>query len=149
MATLVLGVLMVAALRTLGGAGLARAKTTDRALARGLADALATEIMARAYMDPGPAPVFGLEIGEAASPRTGYDDTDDYNALTESPPQEADGTAIVGTLGLQRTTTVEWVSPTDLTAVSATEAGAKRITVTVTRNGTPLARRVVVRTSAG
>lgn len=148
MATLILGVLMVAALQTLGSAGLGRAKTTDRAVARALADALLTEIMAQAYQDPGTSPLFGLEPGETLSPRT-CNDADDYNGLSELPPRDAAGATIAGASGLQRLAKVEWVSEADLSTVSATETGVKRITVTVSRAGVPLARRVAIRTRAG
>lgn len=148
MSTLIIGVLMAVAMQTLGGAGLSRARTTDRALARGLADALVTEIMAKPYKDPNQTPVLGREAGEPASPRSGYDDTDDYNGLIESPPQESDGTTIPGTTGFTRTAAVECVSSANLSAVSASDTGVKRITVTVTRRGITLARRVALRTRA-
>lgn len=150
MATLIMGVLMTAAVRTLGSAGLARALTSGRASGRALADVLMAEIVAQAYKDPGPAPVFGREATEiVVSPRTGFNDVDDYDGLTESPPLAPDGAAIPGAANLKRKTKVDWVPLSNLTANSVTETGAKRITVTVTRNGAVVAKRVALRTSAG
>jgi hypothetical protein len=92
--------------------------------------------------------VFGIESGETASSKANYDDVDDFNGWTESPPQDRDGNVMPEFTGWQRSVSVVWVSPTNLSTVSATETGVKRITVTVSKNSVTLATRVAIKVKA-
>lgn len=148
LASLIVAVLLVAVLQTVGATGLARYKAGERATARFLADALVADITSLAYRDPGSSPVFGLEAGETAASKVNYNDVDDYNGWSESPPLDRCGNVLPGLDGWRRSVAVAWVNANDVTQTSATETGAKRITVTVAHNGVAVATRVAIRTNA-
>lgn len=65
----------------------------DATIAAGLADQLLDEVMNKRYMAPGAAPdqwPLGPNSTETAGPgRSRYDDSDDYIAMTLSPPKDA------------------------------------------------------------
>jgi hypothetical protein len=131
-----------------GAAGTARYKTADGAVGSFLADGLMGEIMTLAYEEPNGVPVFGLDAGEVPTSRSNYDDVDDYNGWTESPPADRNGVALPGLSGWQRSVKVEWVLASDPNQVSLVETGAKRITVTVKHGSIPVGAYVAVRTRA-
>ncbi len=146
----IMGVVLVAALSTVGGAGRARQKMADRARGVPLAQDLMSEILQQAYEDPDSAPgSFGTGIDEAAAGnRSLYDDVDDYNGWSASPPETKNGTAIQGFDRWRRSVTVEWVDAGDLTQAPGFNTDVKQITVTVAHKGVPVASLVAVRTNA-
>ncbi len=74
--------------------------------------------------------------GAQASPiRALFTTVDDYHGLVDAPPTEVDGTPIPGLTGWCREVVVELVSPNDGATVVMSDAGVKRITVTVKRAG--------------
>src|SRR2546423_1503074 len=77
--TMIVGLMAVAALNALGAATKSANSIGNRAVAAGLADELMSEIMMQSYSDPDGSAVFGHESGEATSPRSAFDDVDDYN----------------------------------------------------------------------
>ncbi len=144
--TILVGTLLVAAMRCAGSSILTQTLTAERAKAAWLADALAMEIHRQSYLEPGQSTsAITREAGESANSRSNYDDVDDYHGWTASPPQHQDGSVIADLSGWQRSVTVAWVTPGDLQVTSGTETGVKRITVTVSRNGTVLASRTFIR----
>jgi hypothetical protein len=146
-AVFVVSLALVAALQAAGGATVAQARAAERTRARLLADALLGEILTLEYEDPAaPAKLFGPEAGESATSRTNYNDVDDFNGWVESPPRDRSGAEMPNLAGWSRDVRVAWVSPANPNQTSATETGAKRITVTVKRNGTTLATRTAIRT---
>ncbi|MCZ6654254.1 MAG: hypothetical protein O7D91_14655 [Planctomycetota bacterium] len=144
----VVGGMTVAALNTVGAAKLGSQKITSRNSGTLLAQQLMAEILTQGYAEPVGAPVFGLEPPESASLRTDYDDVDDYDTWSASPPQYKDGTVIPDLDGWARHVTVAWVTATDLSVTSGSETNVKRITVTVTYNGMEVASLTAVRTLA-
>jgi MSHA pilin protein MshD len=145
-ATVLTGVLMVAALQSAGQSLLARRKTADRSLGHLLAHGLLNEIRGLPYCEPGATePAIGRDTGEAAGLRATFDDVDDYHGLSESPPQTRSGASLAGVAGWSRTVTVAWVDSANF-ASSASSSGAKRITVTASFNGSPMATATAVRT---
>jgi len=142
------GVLLVAAMRSVGASALAQYQTAEWATARWLADGLMTEILAKSYKDPGATPQFGPESGESSTSKADYDDVDDYQGWSESPPQSADGAAMPDLAGWQRSVAVDWIDPLDLSETTLWDTGAKRIAVTVRHNGTVAAARTAIRTEA-
>lgn len=146
--TLVVSVLLVASLQAVAGSRMRQWRTADRAIGMGLAEDLMNEILSQAYSDA-VSPVFGLEAGEAAAAgRTGYDDVDDYQNLSDQPPKLRDGTAISGLGGWQRSVAVAWVNPGNFEQTVGTDQGVKRISVTVKHNNVVAATLVGYRTSA-
>jgi MSHA pilin protein MshD len=145
-ATALTGILMVAALQSAGQTMVAQRVTADRSLGHFLAHGLLNEIRGLPYCEPGTdEPAIGPDTGETAATRTTLDDVDDYHGLTENPPKGRDGTALANFSGWTRSVTVAWVSAADFSA-SGSATGAKRITVTASYNGSPVAIATAVRT---
>ncbi|TWT98078.1 hypothetical protein Pla108_22350 [Botrimarina colliarenosi] len=97
--TVLVGVLMVAALNTVGSAARTHLAASTSAEAWALAELLAAEVLAMPYEDPNGAAVFGTEPGETGVTRATLDDVDDYHNWTESPPKARDGTPLAGYTG--------------------------------------------------
>jgi hypothetical protein len=114
---------------------------------RMLAESLMSEILQQGYQEPGTSYVFGRETGESDLTRTAYDDVDDYQGWTQSPPVAKDGTALPNSANWRRTVTVEWVDPLDPQQVRGSETGAKRITVVAAFRNTPQATVVGIKTA--
>ncbi|MCC6286161.1 MAG: hypothetical protein IT439_12820 [Phycisphaerales bacterium] len=139
--------LLVSAISTAGVQARARRHAADRIRAEGLAHDLMAEVLQMHYSDPGDAvELFGRGVGEALGSRPTYDDVDDYDGHSESPPAEAGGAAIAGYTGWGRRVDVARVDENG--NVSGTETGLKRVTVTVSKGGVPLATLVAVRSAA-
>jgi Tfp pilus assembly protein PilV len=134
--TLLVGVLMVASLRTVESSlhnwNAASASCSGGALARQLLD----EIQTLAYEDTDGSPVFGVETGEATSPatRAQFDDIDDYDTWTSSPPQDKAGNALAEYSGWSRSVTVKKLAASNHAALvsGATDEGLREILVTAT-----------------
>jgi type II secretory pathway pseudopilin PulG len=144
----VVGIMLVAALNTVGAARLGEQKTGDRGKGMLLAQQLMTEILQQSYEEPVDIQVFGPESGEAPGSRANFDDVDDYESWAASPPQYRDGTAIPGLEGWTRSVHVDWVNPADLSQVVSSDTRVKRITVTVTRGDVLVASLAALRTGA-
>ena len=147
-AVVIVSLMVVAGLRAAAASQVAQYKSAERAIGRMLADGLLAEIMQLSYEDPSLPPVFGRESNETATSRGNYDDVDDYNGWSQSPPQDKDGVAMPGLDGWSRSVVVEWVNASDPTSVAAAETGTKRITVAVKHNNVTVVTRVAVRTKA-
>ncbi len=93
---------------------------------------------------------FGPEISEGTSTRADFDDVDDYDGWTASPPQQKNGTQLTGYDGWTRSVLVEYVDPLSPGGAAINnDGGAKRITVTVTDPRGAQTSVVSVRTNAG
>lgn len=116
---------------------------TSRAVREGLvAQRLATDLLAEIallpYTDPGDDVKFGTEDDESAATRAAFDDIDDYDNWTASPPQKKDGTAETGADGYTRSVLVQCVNITDFTHLEGdSQTRPKRIVITVSKAGTP------------
>jgi MSHA pilin protein MshD len=132
-ATLIVGVMAVVALNALGAVTRSSQSFGNRAVALGLAEDLMAEIMQVAYSDPDQDPVFGREASESASPRTQFDDVDDYQNWNHEPPQDRNGAPLADRTEWRRRVTVENVSATNPTQVVSNniDTGVKRIHVFV------------------
>ena len=148
-ALLIVGTMLVAALTTVGASRLSQLKTSQQSRGQQLAADLMAEIIRAEYEDPSQIPQFGTEPGETGSGRDLFDDVDDYNGWSASPPEYEDGTAIPGLTGWERSVAVAWVDPTDPNLVQGSETGAKRIIVTVSWNDIPAGSVTAVRTASG
>jgi MSHA pilin protein MshD len=129
-AVLIVSTVLVAALRTFGGLASARLIQTDRTLAYGLADNMLAEVLQGYFKEPGGGTTLGPDAGEQ---RGTYDDVDDYDGLSQTPPQLRDGTTLTEFAGWTRSVSVTCVKP-DAPDVAAGPADAqvlKRILVTV------------------
>ena len=145
----IVGVMMVAALNTVGASKLGQQKTGDRGKGALLAQQLISEILRQHYLEPVDTPGFGRESSESGGDRADYDDVDDYDGWASSPPEEKDGTVIPDLNGWRRSVEVDWVSPDDLNTPIGDDKSVKRIIVTVSRDGVPVASLTAVRTASG
>jgi len=136
----IVGVMLVAALNTVGASRLNQYKTSTRAQGRLLAESLLAEIFTQRYA------LFGVEVGEDAGTRDAFDDVDDYHTWTSSPPTEKTGAEMASWGRWQRSVTVEWVDPANPALVQGTESLAKRVTVKVSCGNMPVATLVAIKT---
>jgi type II secretory pathway pseudopilin PulG len=144
--TVIVAVMLVAALTTVGASKTTQHRAAILARGRLLAEALMAEILQQSYREPVDTAAFGRETGELATSRSAYDDVDDYHGWSASPPAAKDGTTLENTTGWKRTVTVEYVNALDPSQTAAAETGAKRITVTAFYKNVPQATLVAVKT---
>lgn len=150
-ATLIVGVMLVAALRTVAASRTSQLTISDRAKGQMLAKDLMAEILTHPYIDPqGDAiPWVGANItqGETAGPgRSLYDDIDDFNFWSKSPPEFTDGTAMPDLTDWTRSVNVYWADPADLSQPRITDTGVKYFEVTVKRGDRVVATLATIRT---
>ena len=145
---MIVGMMAVATLNALGAATKSSDTIGNRAIASGLADELMSEISQQPYSDPDGSTGFGREGGESASPRSAFDDVDDYDTWTASPPQYRDGTTIPDRTNWRQSVVITRVVPTNPSQTSGTEQGAKRIRVTIEFKSQVLADQTAFRTNA-
>ncbi len=144
----IVGVMLAASLQTVGIAKQNERIAGDKCRGMQLAQQLMSEILSQPYDDPEAPGILGLEAGETAGPgRSLFDDVDDYNDWSASPPQSKDGTAIADLAGWSRTVSVALIDPATF-AVVPTKMGAKRITVTVKRQTRVVATLTAIRCGA-
>src|SRR4051812_28670537 len=93
---LIVSLALVSAMRALAGSAKTLQLAGDRASARALADSLMTEILSQSYKDPGALPLFGREANELLTNRAAWNDVDDYDGFTETPPTDKAGVPIPG-----------------------------------------------------
>ncbi|MFO0860269.1 MAG: hypothetical protein U0570_06920 [Phycisphaerales bacterium] len=134
-ASIILGLMLVAGLRAAAGAGASQAASARALSGTLLAESLLNEVLAKSYEEaPGTASL-GLDAGELATDKTTFDDVDDYNGWTESPPKAFDGSALPSMTNWSRSVAVLRVSTSSPDSSSASETGLKRIEVTVKYGG--------------
>src|SRR3954470_18738124 len=138
-ATMIVGMMAVATLNGLGAATKSAQSIGNRAIALGLADELMSEIVQQPYSDPDGSNTFGHETGEATSPRSAFDDADDYDGWNVSPPQYRDGSVIPDRTNWRQRVTVTYVVPTNPTQTAGSDQGAKGIQVSIEYQGVTLA----------
>jgi type II secretory pathway pseudopilin PulG len=147
--TLIVGFVLVAALNTTGSVIRSQRMNAERIDSNPLAAQLLSEVVANYYTDPEePAGPIGLETGESAITRVGFDDIDDYHGWTATPPESNDGTVISGYTGWTRTVTVNHADPTTGQTVGL-ESGIKRIQVQVTAPDGVVTSLVCLRSESG
>jgi type II secretory pathway pseudopilin PulG len=146
--TLIVGMLAVATLNGLGAATRSADSIGNRAIAAGLADEMLSEIVQQPYSDPDGSAVFGQEGGESASPRSAFDDVDDYDGWTASPPQYRDGTTIPNRANWRQRVQITRVVPSDPSQTTNIDQGAKRVRVTIEYQNQVLADQSAIRTES-
>ncbi len=146
---LIVGIMLVAALNTVGASRLSQHRITHYSRGQLLAESLMAEILQQDYWDPNDTRVFGAESGESTTTRADFDDVDDYNGWSSDPPVQKDGPEIGGLSSWERSITVEWVNPADITKVQGSESNAKRVTVSVSYNNKKVASLAAIRTNSG
>ena len=131
-ASVVVTFMIVGVLNALGAIFRTYAVTDEQAQAYTLAKEMLYEIMHTPYSDPNDNAVFGTESDESSTVRNTFDDIDDYQGWSASPPEYDDGTPYSALSNWTRSVEVAWVDVLDPNAVSDSESGLKRVQVTVT-----------------
>ncbi len=132
-ASVIVGMMVVAALDAIGMAARTRRINADRLTGPGLARDLLAEIMALPYEDPeSPGGGIGVDAGESSSARATFDDVDDYHNWSSASGVNRDGTSRNGYAGWTHAVTVAWADRDTAAAGPTSESYLKRITVTVT-----------------
>ncbi len=86
--TLIVGVMLVAALDTLGAVFRSQRLNAARLTGPGLAHELMGEILSLSYEDPeDPGGSIGRDSGESGKERADFDDVDDYDNWVEKNPR--------------------------------------------------------------
>jgi type II secretory pathway pseudopilin PulG len=129
--TLIVGIMLVAAMNTLGAFVRGQQRMAEQSRGWLLAQELASEILACLYEEPDGTPTFGRESGESTTNRAQYDDIDDYDGWSASPPEQRDGTPISELSGWERGATVEFVALNNPDQTIASDQGLKRIVISV------------------
>lgn len=144
--TVLIGVMMVAALSTVAVSRRTHDTVNQRQRGMLLAEALLSEIAAQPYEDAADAGgKRGPTAGEASTGnRSLFNDLNDYDGWTASPPQRKDGTPVPQTVGWRETVTLELLDPGTL-AKSGTDQGLTRVTVAVTQDGALVAELTLLR----
>jgi MSHA pilin protein MshD len=123
----IVGVLLSVSMTSFAAIAKQRKVQAERRIGYELGQQLMSEILQQYFQEP-VSPVFGPESGET---RPTYDDVDDYNAYTETPPTRKDGTALSDYSGWTRAVAVVYVDPLNPGNTIASST-LKRVTVTVT-----------------
>jgi Tfp pilus assembly protein PilV len=141
---------MVAALGVIGASAKSEAFALRRAIGQTLATELLSEACSLSFEQPGWVGSFGVSGAEVgATARSTFNDVDDYNGWTESPPENSDGTSRADLDGWSRRVLVERVSLASHAGDAvAYDSRVKRVTVTVEWNGMEIATASAIRTSA-
>lgn len=139
LATVILGVSIVAGLSAASGAAATNRASAQRLLASRLADEVLERALALPYSQSGSNRI-GPDAGETRPAH--FNDVDDFDGWTESPPQTIAGTTMAGLDGWNRTVTVSWVRPNAIDTQSASETGLKRVVVAVSVQKRVVARAV-------
>ena len=147
----IVSVILLTAMNMVGAAGVSKRSMTDRTTGMLLAEQLMAEILEQAYEEPDDPPgSFGMEGFESVTKdRSYFDDVDDYDRWSSSPPESKDGTVIPGYLGWGRRVDVAWVDPIDIGQILLSDTGVKRVRVTVTRNAIKVAELQAIRAQTG
>ena len=147
MSMLIVGLMLVAALNTVGASRVSQSRNAEQSIGPMLAQDLMAEILSQNYEEPDVTVKFGRESGERKGKRSAWDDVDDYDSWSKSPPQNKDGTDIPDLAGWGREVKVTWASVADLNLEAGSPTGLKRIDVTVTHQGRVVAKLSTLRTS--
>ncbi len=142
----IVGVMLVAALSTVGASRLSQYRISEYSRGQHLAQRMLVEILGRPYADPNGSTTLGIETGESTATRLDFDDIDDYDNWWASPPQDPNGSLIMDDDTWAQSVTVCWVDANDPRVVRDLDTGAKGITVTVTHDDRPVAVLTAIKT---
>lgn len=145
----IVGGLLAASIGMLGAATAAQRHVRERSIGEALAAELMYEILEQPYMDADDeAGGFGPDAAEQATGnRSLFDDVNDYDGWSASPPQSKSGSPRSDLPGWSRSVTVTGVNPAALDALAPSNPTACRVDVVVSYDGIEVARLTAVRTA--
>ncbi len=131
---MLMSVMLVAAMRTVGAVFRTRLVAFQQQQGDTLAHELMAEVLQAYYESPDESPgSFGLEAAEIGDgSRALWDDVDDYNGWSASPPESKDGTLLPEADGWTRSVVVDRVTCLNPETTSVSDTGLKRIRVDAT-----------------
>jgi len=147
-ASLIIGIVMVGALKTLGASRRSSVSISRAITAAQLLDDLSQEISQLPYEEPFETIAFGPEASEPGPSRVLFDDIDDYRNWSESPPQRQDGSILLDDSQWQRTVSVEYVTRSDPNVTTSIPDGVNRVVVSVFYNGRLMGTRMLTMTKS-
>jgi hypothetical protein len=129
----IVSVLILMSLSSMGSIAKGRQVVTQGYQGTMLAEQLMTEVCQNRYIDPNNGTALAPAANEKSTPasRNLFVGVGNYNGWSESPPQYKNGTTIPNFTSWTRAVAVAYITPSTM-AVSATDTGVMRITVTVT-----------------
>lgn len=139
--TLLVSFVLVGTLQIVGPMARSTTVHADRLVAANLANEMAEEIATKLFMDSNAASPddLGFDADDTTITRQSFDDVDDYNAWSSSPPQSSQGDSYTDLVLWTRSVKVVHALPANPSADSKLHTGLKRVTITVAKNGTTLA----------
>ncbi|MCP4708425.1 MAG: hypothetical protein GY869_07365, partial [Planctomycetes bacterium] len=137
LASVILSVLIAAAVQLFGNLARSQSFATDQDGAKFLALEMTREITRRYYADPQMNRINGVEFNEIGPNRGLWDDIDDYHKWQSCPPVDRWNTPYKDLAHLTRSVDVQYVAANDFTQIVADDQGFRSVTITV-RNGTKI-----------
>ncbi len=139
--TLLIGFVLVSTLTLVGPMVRSHTVHANKLVAANLANELSEEIATKLYIDtvPDSRDALGLDADDSSFFRSTFDDVDDYHKWSSSPPKHSLGGSYTSMTGWTREVSVAHADLTDPSLDSPTFTGLKRVTVTVSKDGTTLA----------
>ncbi len=148
--TLLVGTVVLGALAMHGAAVQTYIATVDSIDGPLLADSLMEEIVALPYIDPdGSSAARGVNSDELSGDRSTFDDVDDYNGYTETPPRDRNNATLSGYTGVTRTVTVDHASWLTGAITNGTDTKLKLIHVQVSSDDGRVTDRYAYRAADG
>lgn len=150
LALVLAGGAMVAALGVITASARSEAWAERRAIGDTLATELLAEVCAMEFEQPGSVGSFGVAGAEVgATARSALNDVDDFNGWSESPPRDRAGSLRTDLAGWSRSVLVERVSLAKHAGSAVSyDSRVKRVSITVSFKGVPVAEAAAIRTSA-
>lgn len=146
--TLLVGVLLVAALRGVGSVVRHRDRFNNRTRALVLANDLLSEILEKSYEDEDSPEGLGVESDEDSTIRLTFDDIDDYDDWSSLPPEDRQGGSVPNASVFRRSVSVVYLDPQDLAQEVVVDQGVKRVRIVVSHDGVDLATVDAIRSRA-
>ncbi len=129
---MLVSLVLVSALNALTGVASLRIAAEGSHDGTALARDLMEEILSQHYREPDETIQFGIEASELITSRSAWDDVDDYQGWSASPPRLKNHTVMTGYTGWTRSVNVALVQLSNPGSTTLTDEGLKRIIVTVT-----------------
>jgi type II secretory pathway pseudopilin PulG len=141
-ATLIIGFVLVSTLQIVAPISRSGSHHANRLVASNLANELAEEIGTKLFTEPDEdvPDTLGTDTGERPAVRADFDDIDDYQSWSSSPPINSLNESYTNLSGWTRSVKIAHVLVADPTTESPTNTGLKKITITVSKGSTQLAQ---------
>ncbi len=134
LSSIILAVLVVSAMKLFANLGRSRQSVVQNDAANYLALQMIEEIKQQNYNDRNEPTNFGVESGEDTGPgRCLFDDVDDYQGWSASPPQDQNGNELDPYSDYTRTVEVNYVAADDFTQKKGSDEGFKEVKITISR----------------